>query len=47
MNIGKLVMLRAIVVRTSDVYPEMKRAWFRCEHCGDECGIDLINARIQ
>jgi DNA replication licensing factor MCM4 len=25
----------------------MKRAWFRCERCGDEVGVDLDNARVQ
>lgn len=46
-SIGRLVMVRAIVVRVSEVVPEMKRAWFRCEHCGDELGVDMLNARVQ
>jgi DNA replication licensing factor MCM4 len=25
----------------------MKRALFRCENCGDELGVDMVNARVQ
>ena len=25
----------------------MKRALFRCDHCGDEVGLDMVNARVQ
>lgn len=46
-QIGRLILLRAIVIRVSEVFPEMKRAWFKCENCEDELCIDMVNARVQ
>jgi len=40
-NIGKLVLLQGIVIRTSEVYPEMKRAHFICTVCKSQIDIDL------
>ena len=35
-HIDKLIQLRGIVIRTSDVKPEMKEAYFQCQKCGRE-----------
>ena len=32
-EINKLICFRGIVVRTSDIVPEMKRAVFKCAKC--------------
>jgi DNA replication licensing factor MCM4 len=32
-EINKLISFRGIVVRTSDIVPEMKRAFFKCVKC--------------
>ena len=47
MEIGRLVLVRAIVIRVSEIFPEMKRAYFRCYHCSDEVFVDMVNARVQ
>jgi DNA replicative helicase MCM subunit Mcm2 (Cdc46/Mcm family) len=39
--IGRLVFLRGIVIRSSDIYPEMKSACFSCNHCGHILKVDL------
>lgn len=33
-NINRLIAIKGIVIRTSDIYPEMKEAVFRCATCG-------------
>ena len=35
-HIDKLIQLKGIVIRTSDVKPEMKEACFQCAKCGRE-----------
>ena len=35
-HIDKLIQLKGIVIRTSDVKPEMKEACFQCQKCGKE-----------
>lgn len=35
-HIDKLIQLKGIVIRTSDVKPEMKEACFMCQACGKE-----------
>lgn len=35
-HIDKLVQMKGIIIRTSDVKPEMKEACFRCARCGKE-----------
>lgn len=39
--IGRLVFLRGIVIRSSDLYPEMKSAYFSCMFCGHSLMVDL------
>lgn len=46
-NINRLICFRGIVIRTSEVYPEMKRALFKCLHCREETTVALQNAKIQ
>lgn len=45
--IGRLVFLRGIVIRSSDIYPEMKSACFTCYHCQHTLKVDLENARVK
>ena len=33
-DINKLISIKGIVIRCSDIYPEMKDAIFQCEVCG-------------
>jgi len=33
-DINKLISIKGIVIRCSDIYPEMKDAAFRCSICG-------------
>jgi DNA replication licensing factor MCM4 len=33
-DINKLISIKGIVIRCSDIYPEMKDAVFECEICG-------------
>jgi len=32
-EVNRLISFRGIVVRASDIIPEMKRAFFRCVRC--------------
>lgn len=45
-EINKLICFRGIVVRTSDIVPEMKRAVFKCIKCEEYIRIILENAKI-
>jgi DNA replication licensing factor MCM4 len=45
--IGRLVFLRGIVIRSSDIYPEMKSAYFTCVVCSHYKIIDLENAKVK
>ncbi|CAM6002412.1 unnamed protein product [Sphagnum balticum] len=45
-NINRLISFTGIVVRTSDVYPEMKEGAFRCILCQHEEFVELSNARV-
>ena len=47
LEIGRLVLVRAIVIRVSEIFPEMKRAYFKCCHCNDDVYVDMVNARVQ
>jgi DNA replication licensing factor MCM4 len=46
-HIGRLVLIRGIVIRTSEVYPEMKSAVFSCAVCRTHVEVHLENARVQ
>ncbi len=45
-EVNRMISFRGIVVRMSDIIPEMKRACFRCAQCGDELRIALENAKV-
>lgn len=45
-NIDKLVQLKGIVIRCSDVIPEMKSAYFRCDKCNKFVELLIDRARI-
>jgi DNA replication licensing factor MCM4 len=40
------VLVQGIVIRTSEIYPEMKKAVFKCSGCKDRQEVDLENARV-
>lgn len=46
-DIDKLVSIRGIVIRTSDIIPEMRDALFRCTVCGQEQNAALERTMIQ
>jgi DNA replication licensing factor MCM4 len=45
-HIERLITLRGIVIRCSDVVPEMKEASFTCTNCGQEERVLLDKGRI-
>lgn len=46
-NINRLICIRGIVIRSSEVYPDMKLAFFRCTHCRSDLTVTLDNAKVQ
>ncbi len=46
-DINKLICFQGIVIRTSEIVPEMKRAFFRCTICKRDEEIALVNAKVQ
>lgn len=46
-QVNRLVSLKGIVIRCSEIYPEMISALFRCCNCANEVYVVLENARIQ
>lgn len=45
-NIDKLVTIKGIVIRNSDIIPEMKEACFKCFKCGLTVNASIIRGRI-
>ena len=46
-ELNRLVSFKGIVIRCSDLQPEMKAAHFQCSNCRDEVQIILENAKVQ
>lgn len=46
-EINRLVSFKGIVIRCSEIYPEMKAAVFKCTSCNHETQVELENARVQ
>ena len=46
-DIDKLISMKGIVIRVSDIIPEMKEACFRCTSCGKEKREAVYKARIE
>ena len=46
-NINRLISVRGIVIRASEVYPDMKMAFFRCTNCRSDLTVALDNAKVQ
>ena len=46
-DINKLICFRGIVIRCSEIYPEMKTALFKCTNCKTEVTVTLENAKVQ
>ena len=40
-DINKLISIKGIVIRCSDIYPEMKDAMFECSVCGHKNSVLL------
>lgn len=45
-SVNRLISFRGIVVRVSDVVPEMRVAVFKCINCEHEKRLEFNNARI-
>lgn len=45
--LGRLVELTGIVIRASEIYPEMKSAFFQCMKCGQEKLVHLEYGKVQ
>lgn len=45
-SVNRLISFRGIVVRVSDVVPELRVAIFRCINCEHEHRVELENARV-
>lgn len=45
-DIDTLVSIKGMVIRTSEVIPEMKRGYFRCTQCGWNTEVDVDRGRL-
>jgi len=45
-NINRLISVKGIVIRCSEIYPEMLAAVFKCCNCHNELQVILENARV-
>lgn len=45
-EINQLVLIKGIVIRNSDLYPEMIEAHFKCMRCGRQISVELKEGRI-
>jgi len=45
-HIDKLVTLKGIVIRNSDVIPEMKEACFMCHKCFNSTNVMVVTGKI-
>jgi DNA replication licensing factor MCM4 len=46
-DIDTLVSVRGMVIRTSEVIPDMRRGYFRCAACGFGQEVDVENGRLE
>lgn len=46
-QVNRLISVRGIVIRVSDIHPEMKQAVFRCTNCQNEMTVALENAKVE
>lgn len=46
-HVNRLISFQGIVIRVSDIHPEMKSALFRCMRCGYEKNVILENAKVE
>jgi len=46
-HIDKLISLKGIVIRNSDIIPEMKEACFKCEKCQNLEQVYVVQGKIQ
>lgn len=45
-DLNHLIQIKGIVIRCSEIYPEMRQAIFRCTACGDIQQVQLIQGNI-
>ena len=45
-DINHLISIQGIIIRTSDIYPEMKDAFFKCVSCGYKTQTPIDRGRI-
>ena len=46
-DIDTLVSIKGMVIRASEVIPEMKRGYFRCASCGNFAEVDVDRGRLE
>ena len=46
-NINRLICFRGIIIRASEIDPEMKNSYFRCTFCREDISVPLDNAKVQ
>jgi len=46
-DINRLISIQGIVIRNSEIYPEMKDAFFKCSFCGNKDQSPIDRGRIQ
>ena len=46
-DMDKLVSIKGMIIRTSNVIPDIQRAYFECLACHTAEEVDIMNGRIQ
>ncbi|CAD8175634.1 unnamed protein product [Paramecium octaurelia] len=46
-DINKLISVTGIVIRCSELYPDMKQATFKCTKCGHQVGVNIERGRVE
>ena len=45
-DIDQLITISGMVIRTSNIIPEMREAFFRCNVCGNTASVEVDRGRI-
>lgn len=46
-DMDKLVSIKGMIIRTSNIIPDIQRAFFQCLNCNTAEEVDIMNGRIQ
>lgn len=46
LDIDQLITISGMVIRTSNIIPEMREAFFRCNVCGNTASVEVDRGRI-